>query len=244
MCTRSRSSSPIMREAANHSKLELLDLKTPCNMIFSGSTTCGKTHLLKQLMTTQLIDKHDFTLVLATTANVSMDYSVFKESPNFQVRHKDIQERFEEVVNQQTELVESKGQDACSSILIILDDCLGDKSLQFGGVIDKFSVRSRHYKISIVILTQSLRRVPHTFRMNTRYMFAFSSTNFRELEAILEEFCPKKYKKSFTENLPEIFEVPYTFIFCQCFVSQPKDRLWAIVYGEDLKIKNVVKDIL
>jgi hypothetical protein len=220
---------------------ELDDLKTPCNMIFSGSTMCGKTTLLRKLLK-QLIPKHDMTLVLAPTANVSKDYEEYKSDERFQVRHKKIGERLKELIEKQRELVENKGKDKASGILLILDDCLGDKSLAFGGELDHFSTKSRHYKISIIILTQSLRRVPHTFRMNTRYIMAFSSANFKELEAILEEFCPKKYKKKFTDQLPLIYDKPFTFVFCQCFITSPQQRLWVV--NPDFTHQNIVEEIL
>ncbi len=221
---------------------ELFNLKTPCNIIISGTTTCGKTTLLRALMVSQLLESHDFTLVLCPTAKVSGDYEVFNQGPKFQVRYEDVEQRLDEVIARQKKTVDRQTNTIAPHLLVILDDCIGEKFMTFRGKIDKFSTMSRHYNITFVILTQSLKRVPETFRLNTRYLAVFSASNFKEQEKMLNEFVPKAFQASFQKFITDIYDEPYTFVFCQCHITQPKQRLWVV--SPSFHYKNIITDIL
>ncbi len=207
--------------------------KLPCNVIISGSTKSGKSYLTTNLLRDQLIPQVDYLIIFSPTIKIGNDYQEFKENDDeekgvvIKKFSENFREIFDEVVVSQKHILEQhkNNVEEIPSILFIFDDMLGDPMLRLGGKLDKFSSRSRHYNISMFILVQKITAIPRTLRLNTANTILFNCANYSELERFLEEYCPKKYKKTLQNHLEEIYNQDYNFILTQNFCRKLKDRL-------------------
>ena len=206
-------------------------LTFPANVILAGATKSGKTYLTKQIINDHLIPTQDYIIVISPTASVSSDFEEFDQKyTNFQVHTEP--EKFMAVVSETiggmkklSELYK-KQKSRVPFVTLIVDDCLGLNILKRGGLLDKISVSSRHFRLSIFLLVQKLTAVPRTFRLNSRYVFFFNATNFKELESVLEEYTPRAYKKKLLKYIEMIFNIPHTFIMSDNFENKLRNRLW------------------
>lgn len=210
------------------------DIKPHFNMVVSGATQSGKTYLTKQLLKHQLLKLFDYIIILSPTGNISHDWDepYLKENHNpkkgkvIQKFESDFQAVIQEVIATKKKLLQHHPRHKVPDTLIILDDLAGDKILRLGGFLDKISVSTRHYNVSMMILVQKITAVPRTFRVNTKYMVLFNATNFSELERFVVEYVPKRFQKILYSHIEEIFNEPYNFIFCNNFATQVKNRLY------------------
>lgn len=202
-------------------------------MLFLGATNSGKTTLLKKLIFCQFEHKMDFILVLSSTNHLSGDFEMFEETERFKVETTNFEKHIKDVCEQQESSILRKGQKKTPQVMIICDDTLGESMMNYKGALDKLATKSRHLNISLVVLIQEMRMCPPVYRHNCRYIFAYSCVNFKALEQFLEEFCPKTVRRTFPKHVAKIYAEPYTFVFCQCFNSNPEERLW--VFDPTLK---------
>ena len=224
------------------------ELSLPANMCFAASTRGGKTFLLKRLLRSQFLQQTDYLVVFSPTCKMSGDWVEFPENADPK-RGKVIQyfedenefiKIFKEIIESQKKLLDKHRKSEIPHVFIVLDDCLGTKILRLGGPVDSFSVKSRHYNVSMAVLAQKITAIPRTLRLNQRYFFMFNSANFSELERFITEYCPAKYKKTVLDALEEIYNVDYNFILVDNFERALKNRLW--LNGEDNLIEKFKSD--
>lgn len=206
----------------------------PSTILICGSTMSGKTTLLKKLLKEQLLAYHDYIYIFSPTINLSLDFEEFKENSTIEegrVLRKfsnptEFKTHIKSIYQQQEDLFKNYGKKEVPNVLCILDDAINEKLLSPNGYISKMSISSRHYNVSLVILSQRIAAIPRQIRINAKYVFLFSSSNFSELQRFLDEFVPKRYKKNFENKLIDIFNEPYNYILCKCFEPKLKERLY------------------
>ena len=208
------------------------NLTLPATIICTGATMCGKTHLTKRILNEQFMEQIDYLLILSPTVNVSNDWDEFPENHNRKngVVIKKYESGFSpiirEVIDDQKTLLKTIEKSRIPNIMLIIDDCVGEKIMNLRGILDKFSTRSRHWKVSMIILSQKLSAVPRTVRLNTRYCILFSAVNYGELEKYIAEYVPSAMKKTLMKHLGEIYDKPYNFILTDNFEQRLTQRLW------------------
>ena len=211
----------------------MIDLQLPSNILIAGSTRSGKTHLTKKILDSGVLAKTDYLIIFSPTANISGDWDKYRLNDN--PKYGRVIQIFDDVsafnsilmemISSQKELLKHHSKNEIPSIIIILDDCLNTNILRQRGLIDQFSVSSRHYNMSMFILVQKIRGAPKTLRLNCAYFILFSCSNFLELQTALEEFVPRKFRKNIEKHIVEIYNIPYNYILCDCFNPRMKDRL-------------------
>ena len=217
------------------------NLKLPFTLLMSGHTGSGKTFLFKKLFN-EMRDKFDFVIFFSPTVKISGDFSMYKEQPD--PKKGQVIQKFSEsedfititaeIIDSQKILLESDGikRSEIPSIMLVYDDCANLKITSFRNILDKFSMSSRHYNTSIVLLTQRLSAIGRSIRLNAKYVILFSCSNFSELQQFSEQYLLRKHKKEFEGMLQEIFSVPYNFILIENFNPNVGERMY--LNGKDL----------
>jgi zona occludens toxin (predicted ATPase) len=127
-----------------------------------------------------------------------------------------------EIVKEQKETPEDERE----NVLIILDDCI---SYLKSKVLANLTTKNRHYRISLVITTQSFRAVNQVLRKNATCHLFYKMYNKKEIDAINEEILSGfedglKYYKIATEK-------PYSFLYANCrqmeLYERFENKLWS-----------------
>lgn len=122
----------------------------------------------------------------------------------------------EEILEAQAEDIESDGKENADHILLIFSDLAGTKLFtNRKGILNKIAFNHRHYKISSIIDTQSLRQINPPFRENLSGIMLFAGINNRmELKKIYEEFLGRYSEKQAQEILNFVFkDSPYNMLY-------------------------------
>ena len=211
-----------------------LDIELPGNMTVIGSTTTGKSHLVNSLLHSQLIKQVDALVIMSPTIHLSGDFSDWEE--NHDMKYGKIIQKFSkptefagiirEIVEQSEGIIKSLGRKECPSTLIILDDMVGHPLLKFRGLLDQLSTKSRHLKISFIVLSQRISAVPRTYRLNSKYFILFNVTNYSELEKFIEEMVPKSMRQMIRNNIGVIFDKKYNYILVSAFNPRITQRMY------------------
>lgn len=98
-------------------------------------------------------------------------------------------------------------------VLCVFDDCISFQKFMRSDQLLQFAIMSRHYNISIFLLSQAYHSVPKPIRMNMSALVYFKGSN-KEQEIIYEDYCPPRYnKKQFLEKINDATEKPYSFLY-------------------------------
>ena len=85
-------------------------------------------------------------------------------------------------------------------ILVICDDCVGNKHFMKSDILTKLAIHGRHNLISSVICSQSYTKVPRVIRMQVSGLALFPS-NLNEVRLINEDYCPPRMSKKDFEHI-------------------------------------------
>ena len=87
----------------------------------------------------------------------------------------------ETILGTQVDSIEEDGKEATEHILMVFTDLAGQKGVfnQAKGIMNKLAFNLRHYKVSIIIDTQSLRQINPAFRGNLSGVILFSGITNR-----------------------------------------------------------------
>jgi len=132
------------------------------------------------------------------------------------------------MIGTQTDAIEEEGKEETEHILMIFTDLAGAKGVfsQAKGVYNKLAFNLRHFKISIIIDSQSLRQINPAFRENLSGIILFSGiTNRLEIEKIKEEYLGSFQKKEQDQILEFAFKNPYDFLYLN-FQKHGLDRYY------------------
>lgn len=137
----------------------------PCNILISGGTNSGKTNVLLHIVQRNATQFNKI-IALCPTASVNKDnqYGFLPKGSLFtNVNVQLIEKIFEYQKKHKNE-----------KLLLILDDIIGVLDLQKAPIIQLLFTQSRHWNISLVVLTQNLKACSPCVRSNSRYLFITS----------------------------------------------------------------------
>lgn len=203
-------------------KNQLDTIEVPFNMVLVGQTHSGKTTLAKKLIT-NLKKEFDYIYIFCPTGELSQDWI---EQEHLFTSPKEYGSKVKELFEQQKRIKLEYGKKRTPQILLVFDDCLTENILRFNSDLDKKSISTRHYNISVMVLSQRIAGIGRTFRLNSAYFILFNMFNYSELERFLDEFVPRKYKKQLEQQLESIFSEPYNFIFSNNRSTNLNERLY------------------
>jgi hypothetical protein len=129
-----------------------------------------------------------------------------------------------EILEGQVEDIEEEGKEEADDILMIFSDLAGHKTFADSkGIMNRLAFNHRHYNVSIIIDTQSLRQINNAFRNNLSGIILFAGINNRlELKKIYEEYLGSFTQKEATALLNYTFDSPFNFLFIN--FQKPKGK--------------------
>lgn len=211
-----------------------IQLEIPANICICASTMGGKTYLTKRLINEQLMKQLDALVILSPTLDLSGDWDEYKE--NHDMKYGKIIQKFSkksefptiitEILEQNEAIIKSMNKSEAPSVVIVVDDCVGHPMLRPNKLLDNLSTRSRHLKVSLIVLSQKITAIPRIFRLNCRYFIMFQAVNFSEMERFIEELASKSIRKPLRDKINEIYNEPYNFILVQCFANKIRERMY------------------
>lgn len=146
----------------------------------------------------------------------------------------DIDSTIETIVEEQVKEVKANSQkqkkhQTDQNILIILDDCLGAFRSR-GGYLNSFLSRYRHYKISLIITTQSFKMISTIQRYNSGFYILFRTFNNKEKENVIEELSGTF--PNFSEMYAEATKDKYNFLYADLEKGKLFHNFQKLLYEE------------
>jgi len=208
-----------------------------------GCSGSGKTNLLLNLLTRNNFykDWYDLVTVLSPCAlSLDKSYKTLEKETKYE-NGKDLfffdckEEVLKSILDMQEETEKEK------KVLVILDDFVSYKKFTNSPMLLKFAIMSRHFNISMMVLSQCYYLVPKSIRLNMSAIYYFKG-NAQETETIAEMYCPGGYrKKDFIQLIEKATEEPYSFIHINTHIPlhHKVPRYRAGLSGDLLKKNNI-----
>lgn len=92
-----------------------------------------------------------------------------------------------DLIEEQAHIIETYGKENADLVLLIYDDTIAHKKFWNSESVRDMLFKSRHYKISILITSQSYKSLPKALRLNMNFICLFYTANKDELKAIYGE---------------------------------------------------------
>jgi hypothetical protein len=200
--------------------------KINSSTIFSGRSGSGKSVCLANLLTRKEFLKGAFDqMYLISPTGTSDDIQKqmgIKKANVFTDVIAGITE-MEEILNDNRSIIEKVGADKAPKILLIYDDCVGDRDLLKHPMFIKSFIACRHFNCTTMICTQSFTRVPRVCRLQATNTIIFACS-LDEVKTLSETYCPSRYtKREFSDIIHHATREPYSFLYVN-WAAQPAER--------------------
>jgi GTPase SAR1 family protein len=184
-------------------------------LIVSGRPGSGKTSLLISMLSTKgknRIYKKVFSkiiLVMPKSSINSLSNNIFEDLPTNQQFDNIRPEVFQLIQDNAKEFSESKISN--QNQLLILDD-VASQLRDNEDALKELTQNRRHLKLSIILLTQTMRDIPRPMRLLATDVIAFKANNNIDNEIIREEYLNTNIKK-FRSIINFIYRDKHDFMY-------------------------------
>jgi GTPase SAR1 family protein len=156
----------------------------PFNMLISGITGCGKTHLILDLLETEYRNKFDYIIIICPTFAYNKTYHrkfILNDPDVFAIA---IIDKLNEILD----VVLKKFGDIKEQTLIIIDDCanLYDAKLK-ATALTKLAFHGRHINLSTWVITQKYNAIVKDFRENIKVLILFYDKDKESRDSAFKE---------------------------------------------------------
>lgn len=117
-----------------------------------------------------------------------------------------------DIVDKQDNFIKQYSKEKANDILIIFDDCVGS-GLFSSRYFLKLNTIMRHFKISIIMISQVYKVIAKSIRTNLSNLLLFDINNSKELEVIYEENEAGLSKNDWMRVYRAITKNDYSFMF-------------------------------
>ena len=182
-------------------------------MCIIGKARSGKTTFLINMLTNKNIYRKVFDkifLAVPQSSRKSLKNDIFEDLPEEQKFNELSPELFNTIHETGEELINDEGKRPKQQLLII--DDLAVQLKQYEYELKQLMFNRRHIRLSVIILSQTLRSIPQALRFQTSQLIFFRSSNNLELEIIREEYIMME-KKKFINFVNFVFDTKHNFIF-------------------------------
>jgi AAA15 family ATPase/GTPase len=205
-----------------------------------GSRGSGKSNFVKNLLMRKDMYKGKFhkdsIFIFSPSLDLNGDYDDIPTKYKFSTFSNDL---LYLIIQKQKEVIEMYGKKRVRPILMVLDDIIDTGLLDPRGAIELLAVRGRHLMITVIIVSQSFKRISRTMRLQLNALYFFRSNNIGEIDRVVEELVPKKNQQRMLMAIKNIFETPYAFITVD-FDTTNMSRRFRKGLSEPIDLKNVV----
>jgi hypothetical protein len=199
--------------------------------LITAPTRSGKSvGIVNLLYHNNLNFKKQFSEIYYISPTVQLDdtlRAVMKDDDIIKIDDFESLENLDTILNEIVKEQKETPEDDRENVLIILDDCID--YLKKSKVLANLATKNRHYKISLVITTQSFRSVASTLRKNATCHLIYKIYNKKELEAITEEIGLNF--DNFIKHYEKATEKPYSFLYANCrqmeLYERFENKLWS-----------------
>jgi Cdc6-like AAA superfamily ATPase len=156
----------------------------PFNMLISGITGCGKTHMVLDLLEVEYRKQFDYVIIICPTFPSNKTYHrkfILNDVDVFPIV---INDKLNEILD----VVLKKFGDSREQTLIIIDDCanLYDAKLK-ATALTKLAFHGRHLNLSTWVITQKYNAIVKDFRENIRVLIMFYDKDKESRNAAFKE---------------------------------------------------------
>ena len=171
------------------SEKKILNIKTPCLMLFSAKRNSGKSHSITWLLY-RLCRRFQHIIVMSSTAfNGHYAQYLPKECifPNFD------EDKINQLFERQKKIL-SEQKNKPENILLILDDVVSQTTFK-SSVFQRIACEGRHYLITVFITSQHWCKIPPIIRVNCDYIAILGPQTKTVQQMIFDEFGMNNYEK-------------------------------------------------
>jgi len=181
----------------------------PFRLLICGSSGCGKTNLLMNLIYNYLYYNKIYIYAKDLTESKYQMLQDFFEEVNETMKD-ETGEDFQVAIfsSSKDDIVNVDDLDKEYQNLIIFDDFVTESDQHL--IIDLF-IRSRKKNCSLIYLTQSYFSTPKDIRLQCNYFIFYNISNERELTEIQRDHCLDVDKESFKKYFNKATSEPYSF---------------------------------
>lgn len=201
----------------------------PHSLIISGRSGSGKTQLLLNILTRKdlLGDYYHCIIIFSPTAGELDDtYKALKLPEENFIKTFDV-DILQTILDNRKKTITDKGIEWTgknSRVLLIFDDMIAEKNFLNSEETLMMFTLLRHYLCSVVICSQSFKKIPRSIRINANWLCIFPSLE-SEIQIMLDEICPSGItKKDFRKIIDYCTSGKYDFMNIQNH-AEPSQRI-------------------
>ena len=155
------------------------EIQIPFAMSVASKRNTGKTMLMTQFIQELLTQGRIYlAFVFSNTYSMNGEWAFLPEK----CKSKFDPDRLQSLMDSQIAIPKEKRKE----ILVVLDDVLGDRSVENNAIIMKFYATSRHFQCSIVLLSQFANRVLSPAVLQNSDYILYSRLNRTQLSNLFE----------------------------------------------------------
>lgn len=169
----------------------LPDIKPHTIISIIGSTNCGKSVLLNNLIYKFYYDLFDIIVLISPSAQNDRSMASFRLDPKVII----FEEYDDRIIHELEDIQKVEDDSEYKSqnrMAIIFDDCANPKGAsKYDSAISLLATRHRHYAITLFFSIQLYKQLSHSIRCNTKAFFIKNTPNKNELNKMADElgFC-------------------------------------------------------
>lgn len=203
-----------------------------------GKPGSGKTNLLVNMLTNKNIYKRVFDkvlLVMPKNSIKSLKNNIFEDLPESQQFDEISPDVFEAIKHFRAEFDEidedANKKPRSKNMLLILDDVTAQlKEKENQKLLIELSTNRRHFKLSIILISQYLRAIPRCVRSQTTTLVYFKPANELDNNIVRDEYINLS-KDTFNNLMRFVFQNQHDFLFVDKNNESYFKNLNKIIFG-------------
>jgi cobalamin biosynthesis Mg chelatase CobN len=198
-------------------------------MLITAPSGSGKSNVIQNLLWNDNFYKGYFDNVVFISPTIYEDKTaqhLFKiQETDEKLLLSDDIEHLDDIINN---IVKSQHEnnEENEHVLLVLEDCIG--AIKATSTITNLIMRLRHYRISVIIVTQYYRAIPPKIRENCNAYLFFANNNQTEVDKIIEEIGSRF--PDFKNKLTYATDEPYSFLFVKSSTKQLYKKFDELLY--------------